>query len=170
MWKYDGSKRPVFATQSSPTQESVWDYPRPPALQQDSRTVSVYDGKSMIAKSARCYRLLETASPPTFYIPAADIDMDLLQAIDGSSNCEWKGRASYWALKRDDLIQMLAWSYPSPANPFTPLKDHFAFYPGRIDCFIDDERVRPQDGGFYGGWVSNEIIGPWKGNQGTGHW
>lgn len=170
MWQYDGSKRPTFAMQPDPAQESVWDYPRPPALRQDSRTVSVYDGDSIIAKSAQCYRLLETASPPTFYIPAADIDIEQLRAIDGSSNCEWKGKASYWALKRDDSMQMLAWSYPNPASAFMPLKNHFAFYPGRIHCFIDDERVKPQDGGFYGGWVSNEIIGPWKGREGTGHW
>lgn len=170
MWKYDGSKRPTFATQPNAAQESVWDYPRPPSLQQDSRTVSVFDGDRIIAKSNQCYRLLETASPPTFYIPAADIDLELLRAIGGSSNCEWKGKASYWALKRDDSMQMLAWSYPSPASTFMPLKNHFAFYPGRIHCFIDDERVKPQDGGFYGGWVSNEIIGPWKGSEGTGHW
>ena len=170
MWQYDGSKRPTFAMQPDPAQESVWDYPRPPALKQDSRTISIYDGEQLIAQSTRCYRMLETASPPTFYIPFDDIDIEQCRAIAGNSYCEWKGTASYWALERDKSMQMIAWSYPSPTDVFMPIKNHMAFYPGRINCFINDEKVKPQDGGFYGGWVSDEIVGPWKGSEGFGHW
>jgi uncharacterized protein (DUF427 family) len=139
-------------------------------LRQDSRTISVFDGKQTVAKSSCCYRLLETASPPTFYIPINDIDIAQLQTISGSSYCEWKGRARYWALKRDESLQMIAWDYPNPTEIFAAIKNHLAFYPGRINCFIDDEKVKPQDGGFYGGWVSSEIVGPWKGQEGTGNW
>ncbi len=170
MWKHTGLKRPHFANTPTATQESVWDYPRPPALQKDARTVTIFDGSRCIANSTQCYRVLETASPPTFYIPTDDIDMQQLRAIVGNSYCEWKGTASYWALARDESLQMIAWNYPSPSQAFEPIKNYMAFYPGRIDCFINNEKVRPQEGGFYGGWVSDDIAGPWKGGEGTTHW
>ena len=114
-------------------------------------------------------RLKETASPPTFYLPPDDVQQAQLVATDGGSVCEWKGAARYWALAADPK-KPVAWSYPSPRPPFIGLKDFFAFYPGRVDCFVDGEPVEPQPGRFYGGWITPDVVGPFKGEPGTGHW
>ena len=169
MWKNTGKSRPENAVEPGPGQESVWDYPRPPALQRDNRLVEVKDGDTLIAETTAAFRVLETASPPTFYIPADDIDMDQLVDVAGSSICEWKGRAVYWALARAPETPV-AWAYPRPRPRFDRIQDHIAFYPGRVECFVDGERVRPQAGGFYGGWITSEVVGPFKGDPGTGHW
>jgi len=169
MWHYTGKARPGFAIEPGPGQESVWDYPRPPALRDDNREVEVRDGEVKLAHSRHTVRVLETASPPTFYLPPADVRMDQLVPAAGSSFCEWKGSASYWALARDPGVPV-AWSYASPDPAFHRIKDHIAFYPGRIACFVDGERVRPQPGHFYGGWITAEVVGPFKGEPGTGHW
>ena len=152
-----------------PGQESVWDYPRPPALQATGRTVEVRAGDTVIAHSTRAYRLLETASPPTWYLPPEDVDMRRLVSVGGGSVCEWKGAAGYWALA-DASEEPVGWSYPRPRPPYDKLKGFLSFYPGRIECFVDGERVRPQAGGFYGGWITAEVVGPFKGDPGTGHW
>ncbi len=171
MWAFDGRKRPDFAVAPAAGQESVWDYPRPPRLAQDSRHVEVWHGAQRIAASRRAWRVLETASPPTFYLPAGDVAMTLLQPAPGSSYCEWKGAASYFALADDNARgQVVAWSYPRPTGAFAGLAGYLSFYPGRVQCRVDGEVVRPQPGGFYGGWITDEIIGPSKGEPGTGHW
>lgn len=125
------------------------------------------DGQ-IIADSSQALRVLETAAPPTFYLPEADIDMDLLAVVSGQSNCEWKGIARYWALSSHS--QPVGWDYPTPSAPFGGLLSHLAFYPGRVDCFIDDEAVKPQSSEFYGGWITHEIVGPFKGEPGTNGW
>ncbi len=170
MWNYNGQKRPDFATLPGEQQESVWDYPRPPALVEFDKLVEVKIGDTTIARSARCRRVLETASPPTIYIPAEDIALEHLMLVRGNSFCEWKGAADYWALAESKNAQAIGWSYPDPKPAFTTISDWLCFYPGRIECYIDSERVRPQEGGFYGGWVTDNIVGPWKGGADTGNW
>ena len=170
MWKYTGKDRPSFAVVPGAGQESVWDYPRPPALVPDSRLVEVRFGDIVLASSKRTHRVLETASPPTFYLPADDVHADLLVAVPGQSFCEWKGAAKYWGIAARPDLGPVGWSYPAPTPAFEVLQGAFSFYPGRVACFVDEERVQPQPGGFYGGWITEEIVGPVKGEPGTGHW
>ncbi|MDX1740204.1 MAG: DUF427 domain-containing protein [Rhodothermales bacterium] len=170
MWKYRGHSRPPFADEPRDGQESVWDYPRPPRLANDSRLVEVVSGSVIIARSTRTIRVLETASPPTFYIPPDDVAVDRLTPAAGASVCEWKGTAGYWALAGNADVGPVGWSYAAPRGEFEDIRDYFSFYPGRVACFVDGERVRPQPGGFYGGWLTDEIAGPVKGEPGTGHW
>ena len=154
-----------------PGQESVWDYPRPPRICRDDRLVEVKVGDVVVASTTEATRVLETASPPTFYLPPSSIDFDLLERARGSSHCEWKGMAVYWdVVVAGDRLSSVAWSYPDPYPEFESLRDHVSFYPGRIACFVDSQRVRPQPGRFYGGWVTSEIVGPFKGEPGTGGW
>ncbi len=169
MWKYSGQQRPDFADEPGPAQESVWDYPRPPALVDCDQLVEVRHAGQVIASTRRGKRVLETASPPTVYIPPDDINFDLLVRVPGSSYCEWKGAAEYWALA-DGSGPAIGWSYPDPTPAFRAIAGWLCFYPGRVECTLDGERVRPQEGGFYGGWVTDAIVGPWKGQPNTGHW
>jgi len=161
--------RPAFAIEPIPGQESVWDYPRPPAITRDGRTIEVRDGDAVLGMTTGGYKVMETASPPTFYIPRADIDFDLLSPIRDTTYCEWKGMASYWALARDPA-EPVAWSYERPRPRFSSIRHFLAFYPGRVQCLLGGERVEAQSGGFYGGWITSEVVGPFKGEPGTGHW
>ncbi len=170
MWKYTGHERPPFAERPNDGQESVWDYPRPPIVQPTTRSVVVRLGDVIIAKTSSGYRLLETASPPGYYVPKADVYWEHLVPVPGRSLCEWKGAAQYWGLANVEEQKAIAWSYANPNEPFDVLKDCVSFYPGRVECFVDGERVRPQPGAFYGGWMTDEITGPVKGESGTGHW
>lgn len=171
-WKWDGRERPPFAEEPGAGQESVWDYPRPPRIAPDSRRVVVRLGDHVVADTTAAVRVLETASPPTFYLPPDDIDMAVVEAAGGSSFCEWKGQARYWTLRTPagDVSERAGWSYPAPTTDFESIRDWLSFYPGRVDCRVDGEAVRPQGGGFYGGWVTAELVGPWKGEPGTGGW
>lgn len=170
MWKHTGQQRPSFADEPGPGQESVWDYPRPPALVTSDAVVEVWDSAHRIAQSASCLRVLETASPPTYYIPAQDVDWSLLVQTTGRSYCEWKGEATYWALASDPAAGGVAWSYASPNERFAAIDGCVSFYPGRVDCRVNSEQVKPQPGAFYGGWVTQGVSGPFKGEPGTGHW
>ena len=171
LWQHRGQARPAFAAESGKGQESVWDYPRPPVLVEDSRLVEVRIDERLIARTTRALRVLETASPPTFYLPRDDVRMDLLQPASGHSFCEWKGQASYFDLRSGNaMIARAAWSYRRPLDVFARISDRIGFYPGRIACYVDGEHVGSQAGGFYGGWVTNEIVGPFKGEPGTGGW
>lgn len=161
--------RPIIAIEPGPGQESVWDYPRPPAIRRDARLVEVRDGDIVVARSSQTYKVMETASPPTFYIPAAGVNFDVLEKVRGSTYCEWKGSASYWALARD-VFEPVGWSYERPRPRFNIIKGFLAFYPGRVDCRIDGELAKTQPGRFYGGWITSEVIGPFKGEPGSGHW
>lgn len=168
-WNHAGRQRPDFAIEPGPGQESVWDYPRPPASKRDHRLVEVKDGAAVIARTRSSYRVLETASPPSFYIPPGDVDFDQLVKTAVSSVCEWKGAAQYWALgSRPD--KPIAWRYPRPRARFELIRDFMAFYPGRIACYVDNEGVEPQPGPFYGGGITADVVGPFKGDPGTGHW
>jgi uncharacterized protein (DUF427 family) len=171
LWRYTGRTRPPFAVSPAEGQESVWDYPRPPSVQPDSREVVVRAHGVAVARSTASLRVLETASPPTFYLPPRDVRQDLLSAAPGASVCEWKGRATYWTLTVGDArIERAAWSYPEPFPGFEAIRDYLAFYPGRLECLVDGVRVQPQPGRFYGGWITPEVVGPFKGEPGTEGW
>jgi uncharacterized protein (DUF427 family) len=171
VWHHTGRSRPPFANAPGPGQESVWDYPRPPIVVADARKVEVaYRGRE-IAASTRTLRILETAGPPTFYVPEDDVDLGSLVAATGTSWCEWKGTAQYWRLVFVEAPNVaVAWSYPDPNPAFTVIAGFISFYPGRLACTVTGERVQPQPGGFYGGWVTREIAGPIKGGPGTETW
>ena len=170
MWQYRGQKRPDFAVEPKPGQESVWDYTRPPLLVPDKRLVEVYFADDVIASSNATYRVLETAHPPSFYIPPQDVTWNLLKSASGSSMCEWKGTAQYWALKSNLKAGVVGWSYPDPTSAFEQIGGYISFYPATVTCFVAGERVRPQPGKFYGGWITKEIVGPFKGQPGTEYW
>lgn len=171
MWNYRGAQRPPFAQQAGPGQESVWDYPRPPALVPEKRYITItWQGQSVV-ESSNSIRVLETASPPTFYFPPEAVNTALLQAATGSSYCEWKGEASYWTLAiPGHTLERVGWSYCSPTPAFAAIAGWIAFYPHHLDCKVDHQQVAPQGGSFYGGWVTAEIVGPWKGESGSGGW
>jgi uncharacterized protein (DUF427 family) len=170
MWQYRGERRPDFAEPAGAGQESVWDYPRPPDVVPDERRVEILHDGRVIARSTRSVRVRETASPPTFYLPPQDVRRERLAPAGGSSFCEWKGAARYFVLATDPGGPPVAWCYPSPSPSYAAIGGWLSFYPERIECRVDGERVRPQGGGFYGGWVTDEIVGPWKGGSGTGGW
>lgn len=170
-WRFRGSGRPEWAVEPGPGQESVWDYPRPPRLDADCRTVRVEQGDIVVAETRSAVRVLETASPPTIYIPPQDVRTDLLVRAPGASMCEWKGSATYWSLQIDGCTtRNAAWSYESPFPDFAEIQGYFSFYPSKVACYVDGQRVSAQLGGFYGGWVTPEIVGPFKGQAGTGSW
>jgi len=171
MWHWTGDERPPFAATPGPGQESVWDYPRPPRLALDAREVVIGGDGIEIARTRRALRVLETASPPTFYLPLADLKAELLQSASGRSFCEWKGAAVYWSIVLPGrTLARVAWSYPDPTPAFAALRDHVGFYPGPLDCRIDGQPVRPQPGHFYAGWITDEVIGPFKGDPGSEGW
>ena len=147
-----------------PGQESVLEYPRPPRVEPSPRRVRVMVDGELIADSTRAVRVLETSHPPVWYIPPEDVRMGMLDNSTTSTFCEWKGTATYWTLKIEGrTVEDIAWSYEQPTPDFESLRGHLAFYPSRVDaCYIDDELVTPQPGDFYGGWITSEIVGPFK--------
>lgn len=167
-WQWYGQARPPFAVEPGPGQESVWDFPRPPRVETDGRLVEVVSGDVQLARSKVAMRLLETASPPTFYVLPEDVNFAELARCGGSSYCEWKGQASYWSLRGSE--RPVAWSYDRPKSGFEALTGAIAFYPSRVQCFVAGERVEAQPGDFYGGWITRELVGPFKGEPGTSGW
>ncbi|WP_339749478.1 DUF427 domain-containing protein [uncultured Rubinisphaera sp.] len=155
-----------------PGQESVWDYPRPPKSEACSHLIKIILDGEVIAESEQTKRVLETSHPPVYYIPTEDICMDFLEPTQGQSWCEWKGKARYFdVVLRERRIEKAAWSYPTPTPIFETIRDHLAFYPHLMDaCFVGDEQVQSQAGGFYGGWITSKIVGPFKGEPGTQGW
>jgi uncharacterized protein (DUF427 family) len=169
-WNNRGSKRPPFAIEPKEGQRSVWDFPRPPVIEEVKKEVLVKHEDKTVVKTHNALAVLETASPPTYYIPREDVQMDLLEEIHSKSSfCEWKGKAAYWALK-DHPSRAIAWSYADPFPEFKELKDYLAFYPQHLECFVDGERTKAQPGEFYAGWITPDLVGPFKGHRGTGHW
>ena len=170
LWRH--SRRPSHIEVPGPGQRSVWDFPRPPAVERVLERVTVTFAGRRIADTEHCLRLCETASPPSYYIPRADIAMDHLRRCAGSSHCEWKGRASYFDLVVDGRVsRQAAWSYEQIAGEYRVLLDHLAFYVSRTDrCTVGDDVATAQPGGFYGGWITSELTGPWKGGAGTVGW
>lgn len=152
--------------------ESVWDYPRPPRLEPSSRRIQVVFAGVTVAETTGAYRVLETSHPPSWYLPPADVRTDLLEPSSRTSLCEWKGRARYWTLRVCARAAVdTFWDYPEPTRRFAPIAGYFSLYPGRMDaCFVDDEQAVAQAGDFYGGWITSEIKGPFKGGPGTFGW
>jgi uncharacterized protein (DUF427 family) len=153
-------------------QESVWDYPRPPRVEASERHVRVIVDGVTIADSRNAVRVLETSHPPAWYVPLVDIRMDLLVPTTRRTGCEYKGEAAYYRIQVGKTDRKdAAWSYASPLPGYEVITDHVSFYPGRVDeAWVDGHRVMPQAGDFYGGWITPEIIGPFKGGPGTFGW
>jgi uncharacterized protein (DUF427 family) len=155
-----------------PARESVWDYPRPPRLEASPRHLQVLYAGRIIADTTAGYRVLETSHPPTYYFPPADVDEAVLVPEPTRSHCEFKGEARYWSLRAGPHFSRTAvWAYMDPTPAFAAIGGYYCFYPGRVDaCFVDGERVRSQAGDFYGGWITGDIAGPFKGGPGTTGW
>ncbi len=153
-------------------EENVWNYPRPPRLEPVSDTLRVIFAGVEIARTARGFRVLETSHPPTFYIPPSDVLEGALLPAPGGSICEWKGAARYWtAVAGGRSADRAAWSYAAPTVGFAAIRDHVAFYPGAMDlCSVGGEVVTVQPGDFYGGWITANLRGPFKGAPGTTGW
>lgn len=154
-----------------PGQESVWDYPRPPRLEQTSRHLRVEYHGVVVADTVRALRVLETSQPPAYYFPPEDVTHHLLRPVSSTTVCEWKGRAAYAdVVVGDSVVSTAAWWFPSPTAPFAPLQDHVGFYAQKLHCFVDSERVDGNEGAFYGGWITPDVVGPFKGAPGTSFW
>lgn len=159
-------------SQSLPT-ENVWDYPRPPRLEPVKQSLRVVFDGIEIANTRAAHRILETSHPPTYYIPKRDVQMAYFtEASGGSSFCEFKGRARYWTITVGDRVsEKAAWSYPNPTREYVDIADDLSFYASKVDaCFVDDMEVMAQDGDFYGGWITSNLKGPFKGGPGTSGW
>ena len=152
--------------------ESVWDYPRPPRVEASQKPVRVEFAGEVIAETTRAYRVLETSHPPVYYIPLDDVRSEFLRPSLRHTYCEFKGEAGYYDLVAGGReVREAAWYYPEPSARYEVLRDHVAFYPGRVDAaWVGDEQVTPQEGDFYGGWITSEIEGPFKGGPGTTGW
>lgn len=161
---------------TGPGQESVWDYPRPPRLEPVTRRLRVVLGDQVIADTTSGFRVLETSHPPNYYFPPDDVVAGAVERVKGASFCEWKGRAHYFRVQggagSDARIESeAAWGYDEPSPAFEAIRGHVAFYATRMDaCFVDDELVVPQPGGFYGGWITRDVVGPFKGGPGSRGW
>jgi uncharacterized protein (DUF427 family) len=152
--------------------ESVWDYPRPPRVEASSRRVRIDFAGEVIADSTHTYRVLETSHPPTYYIPLEDVRAEFLRASRRRTFCEFKGEASYYDLVVGGReVRDAAWYYERPSRGYELLAGCVAFYPGRVDAaFVDGEQVVAQPGDFYGGWITSDVDGPFKGGAGTAGW
>lgn len=155
-----------------PGQESVWDYPRPPAIEQISGSIAVWFDGRVLCRTETCFRVLETSHPPVYYLPLSGFDESMLRVAVGSSYCEWKGMASYYdVVSGDQVAKQVGWTYAEPQPRFAALKDHIALYAGPMDrCTVNGVEVEPQPGGFYGGWITPDIVGPFKGVPGSMGW
>lgn len=162
---------PVQPDPVRPGQESVWDYPRPAVAERTARHTVIELGGTVIADTHRAVRTLETSHPPSYYIPPDDVAPGVLVPAAGASVCEWKGHARYFdVVAGGERRARAAWSYPKPTPGFAILRDHVAFYAAAMVCWVDGERVVPQPGGFYGGWITSAVAGPFKGVPGSTFW
>ncbi|MCC5617416.1 DUF427 domain-containing protein [Nostoc sp. CHAB 5836] len=156
----------------APGQESVWDYPRPPRLEDTNKHIQIIFNGVIIADTHNAKRVLETSHPPSYYIPPVDIKMEYLRLTPQSSFCEWKGSASYYTIcVAEKEVHNAAWFYPNPTPAFESMKDYVAVYAHVMDkCYVNGEEVQPQPGNFYGGWITSDVVGPFKGAPGTWGW
>ncbi len=170
-WRWRGQDRPPFATVPQQGQLSVWDFPRPPSLVFDEREIVVRWGTSLVARTRGAWTVRETAHPPTFYLPMSDVTGALLRPSGQGSFCEWKRPALYWDLiDGERCLPRVAWSYPKPLAGAKQLADCIAFYAHHLDCTVAGAQVVPQSGGFYGGWITPDLCGPFKGEPDSNHW
>jgi len=170
-WRWRGTQRPPFADVPAPGQVSVWDFPRPPVLVREAREIVVHWGPTLVARTCGAWAVRETAHPPTFYLPLADVERTLLHSAGGGSLCEWKGLTHYWDLiDGQRRLAQVAWSYPKPLAGAEVLDQCIAFYAHELECRVGGESVRAQPGGFYGGWITPDLAGPFKGDAGSNSW
>jgi uncharacterized protein (DUF427 family) len=170
--------RPPFdrIVKPGPGQESVWDYPRPPRVDDVPERVRVVAFGETIADTTQAIRVVETAGAPCYYVPARDCKLEALSKTSEWTICEWKGVAyAYDVAVGKNVSRAAAWSYPDPLTDlgegYERIAGAFAFYVARVEaCYVGDERARPQGGGYYGGWITDRIVGPIKGDPGSGNW
>jgi uncharacterized protein (DUF427 family) len=155
-----------------PGQESVWDYPRPPRLEASTKHIQINFNGATIADTTNAYRVLETSHPPTYYIPPEDIQQQYLRPSERQTFCEWKGSGNYYSVVvGEKTLTDVAWYYAAPTPAFRPIRNYVAFYAAPMDhCWVDGEAVTPQPGEFYGGWITADIVGPFKGESGSWGW
>ena len=155
-----------------PGQESVWDYPRPPRVEATSKRIRVVFNGETIIDTTDSFRVLETSHPPTYYMPKDALQNVAFQKTARRTICEFKGAATYWTITVGDrTLKNGLWSYETPRAGFEPIKGYIALYPAQMDaCYVDDEQVKAQEGDFYGGWITSDIVGPFKGGAGTLGW
>ncbi len=153
-------------------QESVWDYPCPPRVELVTKKLRVEFGGITLAETTRGLRVLETSSPPVYYFPPQHVQREFLEPTSRTTLCEWKGLAKYWTIRvADQVAERAAWSYPHPDPSYEAIRDYVAFYPSKMEaCYVGEQRAVPQTGDFYGGWITPEIVGPFKGDPGTEDW
>jgi uncharacterized protein (DUF427 family) len=168
-WRNLKRERPSDIIVPAPGQESVWDYPRPPAVEPVAERLQVWFAGAPIADTVHGLRVIETSCPPTYYFPQEDVRLDFLKPMVHTTLCEWKGLATYWDVNiRGRRQEAVAWSYDSPEPAYGRLKRHFAFYPGLVDtCLVGTQQVQAQVGDYYGGWITSNIVGPFKGAPGS---
>lgn len=166
-WTYTGKVRPPFAEPPGPGQESVWDFPRPPRIEPVGLVLSVQSGDAILARTGKGYRVLETAGAPTYYFPPDDVDVTAVEVRPETFHCEWNGFSNATST-RD--VPAAGWVMTAVYPEYAGLFGWYAFYPQRLHCFIGDERVTGQPGGYYGGWVTPALSGPIKGGPGSSGW
>lgn len=150
----------------------MWDYPRPPRLEEFAGSITVELGGQTIASTDRAWRVLETSHPPTYYLPRTAFEDGVLRDAAGSSWCEWKGQAAYFDLVTPNATARRAgWTYPRPTPGFEAIAGAIAVMAALVDrCTVNGEQVLPQPGGFYGGWITSRVSGPFKGVPGSMGW
>ena len=171
-WRWTGVERPPHAIAPEPGEESVWDYPRPPRVEPVDARIRVEFAGELIADSSCGQRVLETAAPPVYYFPPGDVRHEFMRPEAGTSFCEWKGVASYFSLAAPGrFAERAAWCYRDPDPAYESLRGQLAFHAARVDaCFVGEQRVTPQPGDYYGGWITAALVGPFKGEPGTEDW
>lgn len=164
--------RSVRRVQPGPGQESVWDYPRPPRVERVPHRVTIEFGGRTVVDTTEALRVLETSHPPAFYLPFAAFTGGELLPAPGSSFCEFKGAARYLSLRvGEEVAEAALWTYPEPSPGYEALAGTASVYPGRMDrCTVGGVEVVAQQGGFYGGWITPDVVGPFKGAPGTRGW
>ena len=163
---------PIQRVAPGPGQESVWDYPRPPRVEAITRRIQVIFNGITLADTTRAVRVLETSQAPVYYIPLEDVQRQYLETSQQATVCEWKGLANYYGVAANGRrAANAAWTYQAPTAGYEAIRDHVAFYPQKMDqCLVDGEAATPMPGGFYGGWVTRAVVGPFKGGPGTQGW
>ncbi len=152
-------------------QESVWDYPTPPQIEDVKKHLVVKFRGTIIAETKRAKRVLQTGQPPNYYFPPEDVNAAFLVPRFGTTTCEWKGEASYFSIfMEEDQLPMGAWYYPAPTPNYVQIQGYVALYPQYLDCFVDGQKADAQEGDFYGGWITDDVVGPFKGEAGTENW
>jgi uncharacterized protein (DUF427 family) len=162
----------IIRISPEPWQESVWDYPRPPKIEKTSKHLKVVVQNTLIAETRKGLRILETSHPPVYLFPPENVKMEFLKPNLEIAFCEFKGKTNYYDVKVDSqILYDVAWVYFKPTSLFEAIRGYIGFFAHKTDgCFVDGEQITPQEGGFYSGWITKDIVGPFKGGSGTWDW